>query len=59
LETGQVENRVQSLHGAMFTPGLPFGDLAGLNDRLRLRCEELAERRHSEQPQRAFASAHP
>ena len=46
MASGQVENQVQFLRGELFTPRLAFDDLDALNDWLRLRCEELAERRH-------------
>jgi len=54
-EKGQVENQVQFLRGELFTPKLAFDDLAVLNEWLRLRCEELAERRHIEQQHRTIA----
>jgi transposase len=45
-EKGQVENQVQFLRGELFCPKPAFDDLEALNAWLRLRCEELAERRH-------------
>lgn len=54
-EKGQVENQVQFLRGELFTPRLAFDDLATLNAWLLLRCEELAERRHTDQQHRTIA----
>ncbi|HEV8036685.1 IS21 family transposase [Yoonia sp.] len=54
-EKGQVENQVQFLRGELFTPRLVFDDLAALNAWLLLRCEELAERRHTDQQHRTIA----
>jgi len=48
-EKGQVENQVQFLRGELFCPKLAFDDLDALNDWLRLRCEDLGERRHPDQ----------
>jgi transposase len=53
-EKGQVENQVQFLRGELFTPRLAFDDLAALNAWLLLRCEELAERRHTDQQHRTI-----
>ena len=41
--------------GELFTPRLAFDDLAALNAWLLLRCEELAERRHTDQQHRTIA----
>ena len=41
--------------GELFTPRLAFDDLAALNAWLLLRCEELAERRHTDQQYRTIA----
>lgn len=54
-EKGQVENQVQFLRGELFCPKLAFDDLAALNDWLRLRCEQLAERHHPDQQHRTIA----
>ena len=54
-EKGQVENQVQFLRGELFTPRLAFDDLDALNAWLRLRCEELANRRHPDQQDRTIA----
>lgn len=54
-EKGQVENQVQFLRGELFTPRLAFDDLATLNAWLLLRCEELVERRHTDQQHRTIA----
>ncbi|KPQ06841.1 MAG: putative Transposase [Rhodobacteraceae bacterium HLUCCA12] len=54
-EKGQVENQVQFLRGELFCPKLAFDDLAPLNAWLRLRCEELAARRHPDQQHRTIA----
>ena len=54
-EKGQVENQVQFLRGELFTPRLAFDDLDGLNDWLRLRSEELANRLHPDQQDRTIA----
>ena len=54
-EKGQVENQVQFLRSELFCPKLAFEDLAALNDWLRLRCEELANRHHPEQQDRKIA----
>lgn len=54
-EKGQVENQVQFLRGELFCPRLAFDDLDALNDWLRLRCEELAERRHPDRQDRKIA----
>lgn len=54
-EKGQVENQVQFLRGRLFAPMPAFDDLDGLNDWLRLRCEELANRAHPEQSTRTIA----
>ena len=54
-EKGQVENQVQFLRGRLFVPMPAFDDLDGLNDWLRLRCEELANRAHPEQSTRTIA----
>ena len=54
-EKGQVENQVQFLRGELFTPRLAFDDLVALNAWLLLRCEELAERRHTDQQHRTIA----
>src|SRR5690554_943030 len=54
-EKGQIENQVQFLRGELFTPRLAFDDLAALNAWLLLRCEELAERRHTDQQHRTIA----
>ncbi len=53
-EKGQVENQVQFLRGELFTPRLAFDDREALNAWLRLRCEELAERCHTEQQHRTI-----
>ena len=54
-EKGQVENQVQFLRGRLFVPKPAFDDLDALNDWLRLRCEELANRPHPEQSDRMIA----
>jgi len=54
-EKGQVENQVQFLRGRLFVPKPAFDDLDALNDWLRLRCEELANRPHPEQSDRTIA----
>lgn len=54
-EKGQVENQVQFLRGRLFVPMPAFDDLDGLNDWLRLRCEELASRAHPGQSARTIA----
>tara|TARA_R110002110_G_scaffold152752_7_gene345616 strand:- start:4301 stop:4534 length:234 start_codon:yes stop_codon:yes gene_type:complete len=54
-EKGQVENQVQFLRGELFCPRLAFDDLDALNDWLRLRCGELANRRHPDQQDRTIA----
>lgn len=54
-EKGQVENQVQFLRGELFTPRLAFDDLDALNDWLRLRSEELANRLHPDQQDRTIA----
>jgi len=54
-EKGQVENQVQFLRGELFTPRLAFDDLDALNAWLRLRCEELVNRRHPDQQDRTIA----
>jgi transposase len=51
-EKGQVENQVQFLRGELFCPRLAFDDLDALNDWLRLRCEELADRHHPDRQDR-------
>ena len=43
-EKGQVENQVQFLRGRLFVPMPAFDDLDALNNWLRLRCKELANR---------------
>lgn len=55
MASGQVENQVQFLRGELFTPRLAFDDLDALNAWLRLRCEELANRRHPDQQDRTIA----
>ncbi|MGX0978543.1 transposase [Roseovarius sp. MBR-51] len=55
-EKGQVENQVQFLRGELFCPRLAFDDLDALNAWLRLRCEELANRRHPDQQDRTIAN---
>ncbi|MGI3209776.1 hypothetical protein ACROSR_01525 [Roseovarius tibetensis] len=45
-EKGQVEKQVQFLRGELCCPKLAFDDLDALNDWLRLRCAEPAERHH-------------
>jgi transposase len=54
-EKGQVENQVQFLRGELFCPRLAFEDLDALNDWLRLRCEELADRHHPDRQDRKIA----
>src|SRR6056297_3499664 len=54
-EKGQVENQVQFLRGRLFVPMPAFDDLDGLNDWLRLRCEDLANRAHPEHSTRTIA----
>jgi len=54
-EKGQVENQVQFLRGELFCPRLAFDDLVTLNAWLLMRCEELAERRHTDQQHRTIA----
>lgn len=54
-EKGQVENQVQFLRGELFCPKPAFDDLEALNAWLRLRCEELANRRHPDQQDRLIA----
>jgi transposase len=51
-EKGQVENQVHFLRGELFTPRLAFDDLDALNEWLRLRCGELAERHHPDRQDR-------
>lgn len=46
---------MQFLRGELFTPRLAFDHLAALNAWLQLRCEELAERRHTDQQHRTIA----
>jgi len=55
LGKGQVENQVHFLRGRLFVPMPAFDDLDGLNNWLRLRCEELASRAHTEQSSRTIA----
>ena len=55
-EKGQVENQVQFLRGELFCPKPAFDDLDALNAWLRLRCAELAERRHPDQQDRKIAA---
>ena len=52
---GQVENQVRFLRCRLFVPKPAFADLDALNDWLRLRCEELANRPHPEQSDRTVA----
>ena len=54
-EKGQVENQVQFLRGRLFVPKPAFEDMDALNDWLRLRCEELANRPHPEHQDRRVA----
>ena len=49
------EKEVQFLRDAPFAPKLAFDDLEALNTWLRLRCEELAERCHTERQYRTIA----
>ena len=53
-EKGQVENQVQFLRGRLFVPKPAFEDMDALNDWLRLRCDELANRPHPEHQERTI-----
>jgi len=54
-EKGQVENQVGNVREWLFTPTPKFDDLAGLNDWLARRCQELSARPHPEQTSRTTA----
>jgi transposase len=54
-EKGQVENQVGNIREWLFTPLARFDNLEALNDWLRQRCLELAQRKHPTEPTQTIA----